>query len=201
MDIQLSAEAPFDVLCEVLTSKFRDSSRFFKDARMAVSFSGRSLSRSEEEKILRIINENTELDVVCIVEKDVKNELMYKSAVEQTLTNIQKREGQFYRGTLGRRHILESESSIIILGDVEPGAKVIAKGNIVIVGALYGSVHAGAPDDRSAYIVALSMQPKKLCIGDIESKRQIIYQESLNINGPKIAAVDGRRIYLDPLVD
>ena len=64
-----------------------------------------------------------------------------------------------------------------------------------------GSVHAGAPDDRSAYIVALSMQPKKLCIGDIESKRQIIYQESLNINGPKIAAVDGRRIYLDPLVD
>lgn len=201
MDIQLSAEAPFDVLCEVLTSKFRDSSRFFKDARMAVSFSGRSLSRSEEEKILGIINENTELDVVCIVEKDVKNELMYKSAVEQTLTNIQKREGQFYRGTLGRRHILESESSIIILGDVELGAKVIAKGNIVIVGALYGSVHAGAPDDRSAYIVALSMQPKKLCIGDIEAKRQIIYQESLNINGPKIAAVDGRRIYLDPLVD
>ena len=201
MDIQLSAEAPFDVLCEVLTSKFRDSSRFFKDARMAVSFSGRSLSRSEEEKILGIINENTELDVVCIVEKDVKNELMYKSAVEQTLTNIQKREGQFYRGTLGRRHILESESSIIILGDVEPGAKVIAKGNIVIVGALYGSVHAGAPDDRSAYIVALSMQPKKLCIGDIEAKRQIIYQESLSINGPKIAAVDGRRIYLDPLVD
>lgn len=201
MDIQLSADAPFDVLRDVLTSKFRDSSRFFKDARMAVSFSGRSLSRSQEEEILGIINENTELDIVCIVEKDEKNELMYKSAVEQTLTNIQKREGQFYRGTLGRRHILESESSIIILGDVEPGAKVIAKGNIVIVGALYGSVHAGAPDDRSAYIVALSMQPKKLCIGDIEAKRQIIYQESLNINGPKIAAVDGRRIYLDPLVD
>lgn len=201
MDIQLSADAPFDVLRDVLTSKFRDSSRFFKDARMAVSFSGRSLSRSQEEEILGIISENTELDIVCIVEKDEKNELMYKSAVEQTLTNIQKREGQFYRGTLGRRHILESESSIIILGDVEPGAKVIAKGNIVIVGALYGSVHAGAPDDRSAYIVALSMQPKKLCIGDIEAKRQIIYQESLNINGPKIAAVDGRRIYLDPLVD
>ena len=97
MDIQLSAEAPFDVLCEVLTSKFRDSSRFFKDARMAVSFSGRSLSRTEEDQILGIISENTELDIVCIVEKDEKNEQMYKSAVEQTLTNIQKKEGQFYR--------------------------------------------------------------------------------------------------------
>ena len=69
------------------------------------------------------------------------------------------------------------------------------------MGALYGSVHAGASGDRNAYIVALSMQPKELRIGDIEAKRQIIYQESLNIQGPKIAVVDGRRIYLDPLTD
>ena len=89
----------------------------------------------------------------------------------------------------------------MILGDVEPGARVIAKGNVVIVGALYGAVHAGASGDRDAFVVALSMQPKQLCIGDIEAKRQIIYQESLSIKGPKIAVVDGRRIYLDPLVD
>ena len=45
------------------------------------------------------------------------------------------------------------------------------------------------------------MQPKQLRIGDIEAKRQIIYQESLLIQGPKIAVVDGKHIYLDPLVD
>ena len=126
---------------------------------------------------------------------------MYKSAVEQSLLNMQKRDGQFYRGTLRKRQILESDSSIVILGDVESGARVTARGNIIIVGALYGSVHAGASGDRDAYIVALSMQPKALRIGDIEAKRQIIYQESLSIQGPKIAVVDGRRIYLDPLTD
>ena len=84
---------------------------------------------------------------------------------------------------------------------MEPGARVIARGSVVIVGALYGAVQAGAAGDRDAFVVALSMQPKQLCIGDIEAKRQLIYQESLSIKGPKIAVVDGSRIYLDPLVE
>lgn len=201
VDLQLDECAPFDEICETLITKFRDSARFFRKGKMALSFSGRILDRCEEEKILRIISENTELEIVCIIDNSEKTGLMYRSAVEQTLANIQQREGQFYRGTLRKRQILESESSIVILGDVETGAKVTARGNIVIVGAVYGSVHAGAAGDRNAYIVALSMYPQQLMIGDIEAKRQRIYQESLAINCPQIAVVDGERIYLDPLVE
>ncbi len=201
LDIELDQEADFDALLEILADKFRSSARFFKDAKMALSFSGRHLTQTEEEKILQIISENTQIDILCVVEQNGKNEPMYRSIVEQSLTDISKRDGQFYRGTLGKREILESDSSIVILGDVELGARVVAKGSVVIVGSLYGAVHAGASGDRDAFVVALSMQPKQLCIGDIEAKRQVIYQESLNIRGPKIAVVDGGRIYLDPLVD
>ena len=201
LDIELDQEADFDALLEILADKFRSSARFFKDAKMALSFSGRHLTRTEEEKILQIISENTQIDILCVVEQNDKNEPMYRSIVEHALTGLSKKEGQFYRGTLGKREILESDSSIVILGDVELGARVVAKGSVVIVGSLYGAVHAGASGDRDAFVVALSMQPKQLCIGDIEAKRQVIYQESLNIRGPKIAVVDGGRIYLDPLVD
>lgn len=201
MELRLDPNAAFEIISKAVADKFRDSARFFKGAQMAISFSGRTLNLAEENELIGLIRDITGIDIVCIIDHDQKNELLYKSIVEQTLSNVQKREGQFYRGTLGRRQVLESESSIVILGDVEPGAEVIAKGSIVIVGELYGSVHAGASGDNSAYIVALSMQPKRLRIGDIEAKRQIIYQESLSIKGPKIAVVDGRRIYLDPLVD
>lgn len=201
MDIHLSTEAEFDVLAEIIAKKFRDSAKFFKGARMAVSFSGRVLTRSEEDEILDIIGNNTDIEILCIVSYDEKMEAAYRSIAEQSLLDIEKRNGQFYRGTLAKRQVLESDDSIVILGDVEPGAKVIAKGNIVIMGTLYGSVHAGAAGDQSAFIAALSMQPKKLCIGGIEAKRQIICQESLTIRGPQIAVVDGKRIYLDPLVD
>ncbi len=201
LDIQLSPEPEFPVLADILRGKFHDSARFFKDAKMALSFSGRILSRTEEEQVLKIISDNTDIEILCIITHDEKMETMYRSVVEQTLSDLQKREGQFYRGTLAKRQVLESETSVVILGDVEPGARVIAKGNIVIVGVLYGSAHAGAAGDRNAFIAALSMQPRQLCIGDIEAKRQIIYQESLTIRGPQIAVVDGKRIYLDPLVD
>lgn len=201
MEIHMDPDVPFDTLLESIKVKFQNSARFFQGAQMAVSFRGRRLTSVEEQHILELISDITGIDIVCIIDSDPASELTYKSIVEQTLSNTRKRDGQFYRGTLGKRQVIESDTSIVILGDVEPGAKVIAKGSIVIVGALLGSAHAGAAGDRNAYIVALSMQPKQLRIDDIEAKRQLIYQESLLIKGPKIASIDGSRIYLDPLVE
>ena len=201
LDIELEEKADFEMLLDILSEKFKESARFFKDAKMALSFSGRPLSREEEDLILEIISKYTQIDILCVVEQNDKNELLYRSIVEQSISEKEKREGQFYRGTLGKRQVLESESSIVILGDVEPDARVVAKGNVVVVGTLYGTVHAGAAGDRDAFVVALSMQPRQLRIADVEAKRQIIYQESVSIKGPKIAVVDGNRIYLDPLMD
>ena len=201
IEVHLDPQVSFDTLLESLFTKLKDSAKFFEGAKMAVSFLDRKLSDREEQIILDLIAETTGLDIVCIVDRDETNEMTYKSIVENTLTNISRREGQFYRGTLSRKQVLESDTSIIILGDVEFGAKVIAKGNVVIVGSLTGSVHAGASGDRGAFIAALSMQHKQLRIGDIEARRQAIHQESLMSGGPKVAVADGRRIYVDPLVD
>lgn len=156
---------------------------------------------AKRSSLIQVITQTTNLEIICIIDHDERKELIYKRAVTQCLSEREKSDGQFYRGTLKRRQLLESESSIVILGDVEFGAKVVAKGNIIILGTLYGSVHAGAAGDRNAFIIALSMQPQRLVIGDIEAKRQLIYQDSLSINGPQIAVVDGKRIYLDPLIE
>ena len=201
IELRLNANLPFPDLLKAVEEKFRQSADFFKNAKMAVSFSGRTLSISEEEQLIQVITQTTNLEIICIIDHDERKELIYKRAVAQCLSEREKSDGHFYRGTLKRRQLLESESSIVILGDVEFGAKVVAKGNIIILGTLYGSVHAGAAGDRNAFIIALSMQPQRLVIGDIEAKRQLIYQDSLSINGPQIAVVDGKRIYLDPLIE
>ncbi len=201
IELRLNAKLPFPDLLKAVEEKFRQSADFFKNAKMAVSFSGRTLSISEEEQLIQVITQTTNLEIICIIDHDERKELIYKRAVAQCLSEREKSDGQFYRGKLKRRQLLESESSIVILGDVEFGAKVVAKGNIIILGTLYGSVHAGAAGDRNAFIIALSMQPQRLVIGDIEAKRQLIYQDSLSINGPQIAVVDGKRIYLDPLIE
>ncbi len=58
-------------------------------------------------------------------------------------------------------------STIIIMGDVNPGASIISHGDVLIWGTLKGIAHAGATGNHEAVIMALKMQPTQLRIADL----------------------------------
>ncbi len=72
--------------------------------------------------------------------------------------------GTLFRRTLRSGRTIHSEGHIVVYGDVNPGAKVIAAGDIIIWGKLRGYVHAGAMGDESAVVCALDMSPSQLRI-------------------------------------
>lgn len=76
----------------------------------------------------------------------------------------------FYKGTLRSGQVLESPSSITIIGDVNPGAHIISNGNVVVIGALKGNAWAGAQGNRDCFIFALDLRPIQLQIGDLIAK-------------------------------
>jgi septum site-determining protein MinC len=55
---------------------------------------------------------------------------------------------------------------VVVLGDVNPGAEIIAEGNVMIWGRLRGMVHAGAKGNRSSVICALELSPTQLRIAE-----------------------------------
>ena len=59
---------------------------------------------------------------------------------------------------------LEYPGHITIVGDVNPGAEVVASGSIIVWGRLRGVVHAGAEGDEEAFVCALSLAPTQLRI-------------------------------------
>jgi len=61
---------------------------------------------------------------------------------------------------------IEFGGHVVVLGDVNPGAEIIAEGNVIIWGRLRGMVHAGAKGNRSAVICALDLSPTQLRIAD-----------------------------------
>lgn len=69
------------------------------------------------------------------------------------------------RGTLRSGQKVSEPGDVVIFGDVNPGAAVIAGGDIFVLGALRGSAHAGRPDDANHVIFAQSMAPTQLRIG------------------------------------
>ncbi|MGH2625411.1 MAG: septum site-determining protein MinC [Anaerolineales bacterium] len=66
--------------------------------------------------------------------------------------------------TLRSGHRIHHPGHVIVLGDVNPGAEIVAGGNILIWGRLRGTVHAGAAGDETARVCALDLSPTQLRI-------------------------------------
>ena len=133
---------------------------------MALSFEGRRLSESEQLEVVQTIQENTSLEILCIMEQDTLTEAYMKEVLEDRKKELSASDGKFYKGTLRSGQVLEAGSSIIILGDVNPGAQVVSKGNIVILGCCMGNIYAGAAGDSTCFAAALTMKPMQLRIAD-----------------------------------
>ncbi len=172
--LNLDPELPFEELKEAVADKFRTSARFFKNATMALTFRGRVLTKDQELQLVEEIVQNSKIHVICLVDEDKGSEEYYRKAVTHALEKKQDEEGQFYRGTLRSGQELETESSIVVIGDVNPGARIISKGNIVILGCCMGSIYAGASGDRNCFAAALTMKPAQIRIADKTARSAIV---------------------------
>lgn len=102
---------------------------------------------------------------------------------------------KFHKGNLRSGMSLDFDGSIVILGDVNPGAQVRASGNILVLGALKGVAHAGALGEKEAYVFALNMNPVQLRIADIITR---FPETGRNKNAiiPEYAYVEDGKVYV-----
>lgn len=164
--LNLDPDLPFEELQKAVGEKFKESAAFFKKARLALTFRGRVLTKEQEALLVDEIVENSGIHVLCLVDEAKETADYYKKAITHALEEQKKEDGQFYRGTLRSGQVLETESSVVIIGDVNPGAQVISKGNIVILGCCMGNIYAGATGNRGCFAAALTMKPMQVRIAD-----------------------------------
>lgn len=202
--LHLDPELDFQELLLQIAIKFKESISFFKDAKMALSIKGRKLTPEEETEVLNAISENSEIHILCIVSDDEETDRQFVKAISQTdfsEDSLTGGEGQFYKGTLKNGQVLETESSIVILGDIYPGSAIISAKDIIILGGLYGEAYAGGNGSEGHYVAALEMSPEKLKIGDFKyNTKEKISKWSIKPKvQPKIAYVKNNKIVMDSL--
>ena len=195
--VVLDPQIPFPQLKEDVSAKFRESASFFKNAKMAVSFEGRPLTDEEQMELVGVISDSSAIHVLCVVDTDREKEELFRSKVSR-VESPDYNPGQFYKGTLRGGQVLEAEGSIIILGDVNPGGKVIAKGNIIVLGALKGTAYAGISGNDHAFVAALEMDAMQIRIGDVIARSDDA-RASARISTPKIAFVEDGNIYVETI--
>jgi len=69
-----------------------------------------------------------------------------------------------YEKSLRSGQNINFDGNVVILGDVNPGAEIVAGGHILVMGSLRGLVHAGALGDEDATVTALHFAPTQLRI-------------------------------------
>lgn len=101
-----------------------------------------------------------------------------------------------HRTVRGGEEII-SDGSILICGNVHPGANIIAGGNIDIRGRCQGVVHAGVNGDTSAIIIADHMQPMQIRIANLIARSPDEVEET---DKAEKASIKNGRIVVEPIV-
>ncbi len=82
INLVLDKTMPFRELLVAIKEKFLESEKFFKDAKMAISFEGRELTQEEEYQIIETITENTSISIICIVDNDESHADLVKQQID-----------------------------------------------------------------------------------------------------------------------
>ena len=103
----------------------------------------------------------------------------------------------FVQRTLRSGKSVQFEGHVIVIGDVNPGAEIIATGNIVVLGSFRGVAHAGAMGDRKASVSAYHLAPTQLRIADLVTRAP---DDDVDGRGPEIARIKDDQLIVDAVI-
>lgn len=103
--------------------------------------------------------------------------------------------GVMIRRTLRSGRIIRSQGHVVVFGDVNPGAEIVAGGDIIIWGVLRGNVHAGAHGDEEAVICALDLIPTQLRIAGVSAGA--LNTQKRRTTRPETALIRDRQIVVE----
>lgn len=101
-----------------------------------------------------------------------------------------------HSGTLRSGSLVRYDGHVVVLGDINAGAEVVAGGNIICLGKALGMVHAGAHGDERAFVFALHLAPTQIRIGRFVSGASKAANNRKKIV-PEIARLNNERIVLE----
>ena len=194
---------------EALLCKIKDKQDFFKGAQLVFDVGNTVLGANELGEIREMLTTNGVilLGVISksLVTQEVAKEMGLitklekpKLKADQKLkpldTALSGEAAIFIRRTMRSGFKVAYQGHVIVLGDVNPGAEIIASGSVIVWGRLRGTVHAGAEGDLAAVVCALDLSPTQLRIA---SKITTTPQDQVDPK-PEIASIVDGQIIAEP---
>ena len=166
--IKVNEEYSQEDIVYTLRKKIPDLKKLYQGEHTPIVITGKVLKNKEIDEIQELIKKYLDVQIKF----DSPRTLGLHGIVKTYNKEIAISETKFHRGAVRSGQKLEFEGSIVIMGDVNDGAEVIAGDNIVILGALRGLAHAGAKGNVNAIIAASSIDAPQLRNANIIKERE-----------------------------
>ena len=161
--VRISEGAEHKEIVECLNKKMPALKKLYKTEKTPILVVGKVLKNKEINEIKKIIQDNIDVEVNFESPK-VLGLHGIKKVFEKDIENS---ETKFHKGSLRSGQKIEFEGSLVVLGDVNAGAEVIAGENIVVLGVLRGLAHAGAKGNIKAIIASNEIDCPQIRIANI----------------------------------
>ena len=159
--ITFDPEADYSRLKEELMAHVKQADNFFSGVDLFIDLEGCKFNLEQMEDIMEILNQYKNVGEIFFASN---------SGSDSSERSRRTRDTILIKRTIRSGQRIKYPTNIVILGDVNPGAEVIAAGDIVVLGKLRGVVHAGAGGLKDAEVVALLLDPTQLRIADLISR-------------------------------
>ena len=214
VNIILSSEAAFSDIKTELTKKLEDSDQFLEGVAVVLDAGECVLNSKECEELKAILTDKYNLVISAVrsqidetravaeeigwtVKEREQEQPKKQERVKKRTEIVPKNDAILLTQTFRSGQRFSHPGSVVIIGDVNPGAEIEAAGDIVVMGTLRGVAHAGAEGDISAKIIALDLRPIQLRIAQYIGRSPDLNLKTGNI--PEEARVEDGNIVIRKL--
>lgn len=204
--VTVSESEEWQIIVNDLAARIDHQSAFFNGARVTLDVGSRPV-RKDELSSLKAMLERRNISLWSVT-SDSATSIDSASALDLRATASANAQGAkpdplpfnpeedgtigvMIRRTLRSGRTVHSQGHVVVYGDVNAGAEIIAAGDVIVWGRLRGNVHAGADGDESAVICALDMTPTQIRIAGYIS---IPPKDKRHKPKPEIASIRDRQI-------
>lgn len=198
--LYLDPAADFEVLMKELDKLLKDSVQFLQGASVRCYSGEKEYTKDEHARLEAVLREQKLELAGWLTSEDVSGPSKVQSNTTDNKETGHWEEGMvegsclFVERTLRSGKSVQFDGHVVVLGDVNPGAEIIATGNIAVFGSLRGVAHAGATGERNASVSAYHLAPTQLRIADLVARAP---DEEAGGRGPEIARIKNDQLIVE----
>lgn len=219
--LELPAAMAWPQACQALEDCLMAAQSLVTGQRAALHVGDHTLETESLTELKDFLSQRYALELTCVignqeaqaeVVKGVELPWQLEESSEEDLTNLPAApdagelrglisdNAYYVRQTIRSGQSLRHFGTVVICGDVNPGAEVIATGDIIVFGTLRGVAHAGATGDDGAQIVAINLRPTQIRIAGFIARSPDSASPPLS-KYPEVARIQDNEIHILPLRD